>query len=152
MTDKFKNSHFAHLYLWMSKAKFTMGIFFVFFALVYLVLGTLFVSSPIALTLWRAVQMMFVCFFIGLAQQIILPAEKLTPLRCLVWMVLGSGVTLLSSLVFQWFALFPAWCLVLFILLTLVAMGAILVSYYLELQYETRKLNQQLENFKKNPR
>lgn len=152
MPEKFSNSHFAFFYLWSTKAKYTMGIFFCFYVLVYLFFGLVAVPQPILLDFWTCVEMMFACFFIGVAQQLILPVEKLSRLRSLLWMLVSGGITLAFSLVFRWFNGFPLWCPLVFTAMFLIGMGAMLISYYLELSYETRKLNHQLEQFQKGKR
>lgn len=150
MRHTFHNSKFAHFYLWATKAKYTMGLFFAFYVILYLFLGLIAVPKDIQLDFWTAFEMMFACFFIGVAQQVILPVEKLSRGRCLLWMAAGALITLAFSLIFQWFVLFPLWCFVVFVAMFVLGTGAMLISYYLELYQETRKLNKQLEQFQKN--
>lgn len=149
MKSTFSNSRFATLYLWATKAKYTMGIFFAFCVFIYLLLGIVAVPKTVTLDFWTSVEMMFACFFVGVAQQLLLPIDKLSRLRCIGWMLASGGIMLTFSLVFRWFAAFPVWCLLLFTLFFVLGMGAMLVSYYLELHQETRKLNHQLEQFQK---
>lgn len=149
MQNKFNNSFFARLYLWMTKAKLTMGIFFVVFVVFYLFFGWIIVRQSITLDFFTAVEMLFACFFIGLAQQTISPINNLTIKSCVLWIVTGGGITLIFSLVFNWFALFPSWFLIIFVGAVMFGMGAMILSYYLELNHETRKLNNQLARFQK---
>lgn len=149
MQIKFTNSRFARLYLWMTKAKYTMGMFFVVYVFLYLIFGYIAFDTPMLLDLPTAIEMTFACFFVGLTQQIILPVDRLSKPRCLLWLATGTVITLVFSLTFRWFSPFPVWYLVLFLLVMLAGMAALLVSYYLELKSETRLLNKKLEQFQK---
>lgn len=148
-SEKFKNSGFAKLYLWTTKAKYTMGIFYVAFVMFYLLFGLVGDGPAITLDFFTAVQMVFACFFIGIVQQAILPVEKLNRIRCVLWIVSGVLITLAFSLGFGWFSAFPTWCFIVFLLITAAAMVAMLLSYYLELHRETRRLNRGLAQFQK---
>ena len=101
------------------------------------------------LDFFTAIQMMFACFFIGIAQQGIVPMEKLTKSRGALWIAIGTLIALSFSLVFGWFSAFPSWCLVLFLVLLSMAMAALLLGHYIELHRETRALNRQLEKFQR---
>lgn len=147
MQETFKHSRFALLYLWISKAKYTMGIFYVAFVLLYLLFGTVHLREQATLDLLTSIEMLFACFFIGLAQQAIAPVNRLTVRRSLLWLACGASITLAFTLIFGWFAAFPPWCLILFVFCVVLGMLALLVSHYLELFYETRRLNQRLESF-----
>lgn len=149
MKDKINNSRFALLYIWMTKAKYTMGIFYTAFVLFYLFFGEFFASPKISLDFAVAIEMCFACFFIGLAQQALISVNKLSGKRCMLWVVIGSIITLLFSVVFRWFEGFPFWCFILFHVLAVLSMAAMLISYYFELHQETQKLNQYLEVFQK---
>lgn len=151
MQNNFENTGFARLYLWTTKAKYTMGIFFVVFVLVYLLFGLLYDGVATALDFFTAVQMMFAGFFIGIAQQAIVPTDKLSKTRCVLWVAAGLIITLAFSLVFGWFSAFPLWCAIVFFLVLAVGMLAMLLGYYLDLRRETRMLNQQLDKFKSMP-
>lgn len=148
-SEKLKNSGFAQLYLWTTKAKYTMGIFFVVYVFVYLLLGVLCDGATATLNFFTAVQMIFACLFIGLLQQAILPVEKLSRTRCVLWVASGVALTLLFSLVFGWFRPFPLWCLIVFLLVMAMGMTAMIAGYYLELHRETKRLNRSLEQYQK---
>lgn len=147
MQEKLKNSRFALLYLWMAKAKYTMGIFYVFIIFFYLFFGAISVPETVTLDLPTSIEMLFACFFIGLMQQIIMRPEKLTVSRCLLWIGSGALITIVFSLGFNWFNGFPSWCLPLFWICMIIAMAAVLLNLYFELHNETRRLNKQLEHF-----
>lgn len=147
MQETFKHSRFALLYLWISKAKYTMGIFYVAFVLLYLLFGKVHPDGHVMLDLPTSIEMLFACFFIGLTQQAIAPVNRSTARRSLLWLACGAFITLVFTLVFGWFSTFPLWCLILFIFCVILGMLALLVSHYLELHYETRRLNQQLTSF-----
>lgn len=147
--EQLRNSGFARLYLWTTKAKYTMGIFFVMHVLIYLLLGLLAEGAAITLDFFTAFQMMFSCFSIGVLQQVLLPAEKLSRARCALWVGSGVAVPLLFNLVFGWFQPFPRWCLLVFLLFTALGMMAMIVAYYLQLHRETKHLNQRLEQYQK---
>lgn len=152
MNNNFSNSGFARLYLWTAKAKYTMGIFFLAFVLLYLFLGLIAVETAVTLDLLTAIEMMFVGFFIGLLQQAIIPKDKLSRPRCALWIVSGTLIALVFSLVFRWFDSFPLWCFFSFLLLPAVGMGALILAYYLDLNRETKLLNRELERFQKQGR
>ncbi|MDL2324272.1 hypothetical protein LJC61_03860 [Ruminococcaceae bacterium OttesenSCG-928-A16] len=148
-SDRFKNSGFAKLYLWTTKAKYTMGIFFVAFVMFYLLFGLISDGPAISLDFFTAIQMVFACFFIGIAQQVILPVEKLNRTRCVLWVASGVLITLAFGLGFGWFRHFPRWCFIVFLLIMAAAMMAMILSYYLELHRETKRLNRGLTAFQK---
>ncbi len=148
-SENFKNSSFARLYLWTTKAKYTMGIFFVAFTLVYLLFGIIFKEPSIVLTFYTAVQMMFACYAIGLLQQIVLPVEKLSFTRCCIWVLSGVATTLMFNFVFGWYDFLPAWCFFTFLLVLAMGMIAMIAGYYLELHRETKFLNRSLEEYQK---
>lgn len=149
MQQKFSQSRFARLYVWMTKAKSTMGLFFSVFVVVYLLFGLINEGLTVSLDLFTAIEMVFACFFIGLSQQILLPSEKLTKARCAVWISSGMVITLAFSLIFDWFARFPLWCVFLFAVVIAMGMMAMIIGFDLELRRETRRLNRQLEQFQK---
>lgn len=150
--ETMKNSRFAKLFLWMVKAKYTMGIFYVVFILFYLFFGLVSEGPSVMMDLFTALQMLFACFFIGVLQQAILPVEKLSHFRGVMWVASGVAVTLLFSFTFGWFVRFPLWCLILFVLFVAIGMVAMIVGYYLELHRETKRLNRSLEHYqKRNP-
>lgn len=151
-SEKWKNSGMARLFLWMVKAKYTMGIFFVVFVIFYLLFGLVASGQVIMLDFFTAVQMVFACFFIGILQQAVLPVEKLSRTRCIVWVASGVAVTILFSLVFGWFKRFPVWCHILFAVVIALGMIAMIAGYYLELHKETKRLNRNLERFQNKKR
>ncbi|MEA4921428.1 MAG: hypothetical protein VB078_10995 [Clostridiaceae bacterium] len=150
MQEKFKNSRFALLYIWMAKAKYTMGIFYVFIVFFYLVFGAISVAQTVTLDLPTSMEMLFACFFIGLTQQIIMAPEHLTAARSLLWIGSGALITAVFSVGFKWFEGFPSWCLPLFMVCMVIAMAAVLLNIYFQLHNETRMLNKQLEHFQNN--
>lgn len=147
--ERLENSGFARLYLWTTKAKHTMGIFFVVFVVFFLLLGLISEGPAVTLNFVTAIEMVFASFFIGLVQQAVLPVEKLSRGRCMLWIVSGVLITLAFSLAFGWFVALPPWCLLTFLLITALAMLAMILSYYLELRHMTRRLNRGLEQFQK---
>jgi hypothetical protein len=149
MLDKFKDSHFALLYVWMSKAKYTMGIFFVVFVVFYLFFGLIGISRPVTLDFITAIEMLFACLFIGIAQRAITPADKPTKARCVIWILSGGCITLIFSVAFGWFAVFAPWCIYVFMCAVMLGMGAMVLGYYLQLNHETRDLNRRLEQYQR---
>ncbi len=146
--NSFENSGFAGLYRWITKAKFTMGIFFTMHGMLFLFLGLIINGTTVSLDFFTALEMLFACFFIGLLQQAVIPQEKFTRVRCALWVVSGTLITLLFGLVFQWFRLFPAWCFPVFIAFEVIGMLFMILSYYLELHRETKYLNRKLDQFR----
>lgn len=147
MKTQFSESGYGKFFLWMSKAKFTMGVFYVAFTIVYLFFGLLVEGPPITLSVLTAVEMLLAAFLIGIAQQIILPVDKLSNARCILWVAVGLVITIGFSLGFGWFKQFPGWCLPVFAIVLALGMGATIISYYLELNRETKQLNRQLHQF-----
>lgn len=147
MQNTFSETGFAKLYLWITKAKFTMGVFFLAFILAYLLFGLIAQGPEASLGFFTAVQMMFACFFIGLTQQILLPTDHLTKLRCVLWMIIGTSITITFSLIFGWFSHLPLWCSIAFFIVLAFGMAAMIIGYYLELHRETKLLNKQLAQF-----
>ncbi|MEA4992791.1 hypothetical protein SDC9_71348 [bioreactor metagenome] len=147
MRHQFEDSGFARLYLWIAKAKYTMGILFLVFVLFYLFFGIIGEGPDHLLDFFTAIQMMFACFFIGIAQQGIVPKEKLTKTRGVLWITISAIIILSFSLVFGWFFSFPPWCFILFLVVLIIGMAGLLLGHYIELHRETRALNRQLEKF-----
>jgi hypothetical protein len=148
--NSFENSGFARLYTWITKAKLTMGIFFMMHVILFLFFGLIIDGIKVSLDFYSAIEMLFACFFIGLLQQALIPQEKFTRVRCALWIVSSTSVTLLFGLVFQWFKLFPAWCFPVFISSEVIGMLFMILSYYLELNRETKYLNRKLDQFRSN--
>lgn len=152
MQDKFSNSRFALLYVWTARAKYTMGLFFILFVHLYLFLGFLNIGNQIVLNLPTSLEMMAASLLIGITQQMIIPVHQLTMKRAISWVVAGSSITLLFSILFNWFAGLPIWYTIFFQCIAGGGMAAILLGYYFELQQETIKLNKQLGHFQENAR
>ena len=149
MHNKLENSGFARLYLWTAKAKYTMGMFFLIFVILYLFLGFIGEGPAVMLDFFTALQMACVCLFIGFSRQSIVPNEKLTKSRCILWIGLNTLVTLACGLLFRWFAAFPAWCFAVFLAVVVVGMAGVLLGHFFELHKETQLLNRQLEKFQR---
>jgi len=127
-----------------------MGLFFVYFVFMYLLLGLISEGPAVTLDFFTAVEMVFAAFFVGVAQQILLPGgDGITKVRSFLWILSGTLITFIFSTVFRWFHKFPLWCFIVFIVLTAWGIGAMIYRYYLQLQRETKRLNQQLEQFQK---
>jgi len=144
----FENSGFARLFAWITKAKFTSGIFFMMHVILFLFFGLITNGTKVSLDFYTAFEMLIACFFIGLLQQAVIPQEKFTRVRCALWIVSVTFITLLFGLVFQWFRLFPAWCFPVFIVSEVIGMLFMILSYYLELNRETKYLNRKLDQFR----
>lgn len=144
-------SMFNRIYLWMTVAKMTMGIFFVLYVFTYLLLGLISEGMDVLLDFWTAFQMMLAAFFVGIMQQILLSGrDNFTKLRISIWILSGTAITLGFTAIFHWFDEFPLWCSVLFIGFTAVAMVMMVWNIHLQFRRETRLLNKQLELFQKN--
>lgn len=150
MQKKSGESWFSRLYLWSAKTKFTMGILFAYCVFAYLVCGMLSGTEGVAVGFFMALQMVLACFFIGIAQQLLIPNSDFTKPRCALWVVTGTIILAVSALVFRWFAQMPGWCLVMFTFCNVFVMIAMVYSLHLELRHETKILNRQLERFQKN--
>lgn len=149
MQGKASQSAFGRFYLWMFEAKFTMGIFFMFYVVLYLLLGLVSAEPAVALGLSDAFQMILLAFLIGIAQQALLPdGGRLTSARGALFVAIGTAATLVCSLAFSWFRGFPVWCPIVFVALTAVAIALMIYSLHLRLMRETERLNSQLDAFK----
>ncbi|NLX64188.1 MAG: hypothetical protein GX022_05360 [Clostridiaceae bacterium] len=126
-----------------------MGILFALYVVVYLFFGIVIKEIDVSLNFFTAVQMLFTCLIIGIMQQIFIPLDKISPLRCAVWIASGAVITVLSELVFRWFRLFPAWCFPVFTVFMILGMLFMVLAIYLELHRETKNLNHNLEKFQK---
>ena len=153
MKKDFVNSGFARLYTWMTKAKYTMGIFFALYVVFYLFFGIIIKDMNVSLNFFTAVQMLFTCLLIGIMQQIFIPLDKISLIRCAAWIASGTVITVLAELMFRWFSLFPAWCFPVFTVFMILGMLFMVLAVYLELHRETKSLNRNLEIFqnKQNP-
>ena len=149
MRNKLENSRFARLYLWTARAKYTMGMFFLIVVIFYLFLGFVSEGPAVTLDFFTALQMACVCLIIGFTRQGIVPNEKLTKSRCILWIGLNTLVMLACSFLFHWFAALPTWCLVAFLAVAVVGMAGILLGHFFELHKETQLLNRQLEKFQR---
>ena len=146
-----KETKFTRLYTWMVEAKSIMGLFFTALVFMYLFLGLVFGLSTgtawASLGFFTAVEMIFASFLIGILRQIILPNGVFTKARCLLWIGAGTLDVLAFTLIFGWFANFPAWYASCFVAIIPLGMALMLLHYALERQRETKRLNAQLEKF-----
>lgn len=149
MLKKLNESWFPRLYLWAAKAKFPMGLLFAYCVFAYLILGALSGIDGIGVGFFMALQMVFACFFVGVLQQLVIPENNFTKPRYILWVISGTAIITAFALIFKWFEEMPGWCLFLFIFFVILALLALVYSYYLELKQETKLLNSQLEKFQK---
>ncbi len=147
MKPERSNHFFARMYLWMTKAKSTMGLFFTAFVFYYLFLGLLLSKPPIMLDFFVALEMVFACFFIGVLQQAVLPLEHIGKVRILIWTLGSTAITLVFSLFFGWFSPFPSWVFVLFLVFVIFSVMAMVLAYRFDLQRETSELNEKLAQY-----
>ena len=148
--NDFVNSGFARLYTWMTKAKYTMGIFFVVYVIVFLFFGIVTEGVTASIGFFTAIQMLFACLFIGIMQQVVIPSDKVTSIRCIIWVTSGAVITILFEMMFKWFKPFPAWCFPAFTVFMVLGMLLAVLGDYFELQRETKYLNRKLEKFQNN--
>lgn len=148
MCKESQESNFTKFYLWMTAAKITMGLFFVFFVFMYLLLGLISEGPIVTLDFFTSLEMVFAAFFIGIVQQLLLPdSDRLSKLRGLLWILSSTLITFIFALVFKWFEDFPIWCFIVFISFTAIGIGAMMYRYHLQLMRETRQLNERLKQF-----
>lgn len=148
--NSFENSGYARLFAWMSKAKFTMGLFFAVYVVLFLLFGFLNEGTTITLDFFTALEMIIACFLIGVLQQFILPVDKQNNVRKALWVISGAFITLLFGLVFQWFKAFPLWCFPAFVAVIVIGMLGVILNDHLELHNETKQLNRKLAQFQSN--
>lgn len=141
---------FAEIYLFSYGAKRIMGIYFLTFALVYLILGKIGTASDVTLDLWTALQMMVACMLIGYGQELIVPVARLSVKRAAWWMLWAVGVTIGSVLVWGWFDGFPPWCGIVFCVLMTLGLAALLLGLLYDSRRETRQLNEHLKAYQDN--
>lgn len=150
MRRKERESAFVRFYIWTTEAKSIMGLFFLFFVFMYLLMGLLITGPAVKLDFFTALEMAFAAFLAGVLQYVFVPGgDKLTRVRSLGWVLSSTLVTLAFSLVFRWFQAFPLWCFISFIALTAAGVAMMVEYYRLKLARETRRLNEQLEQFQK---
>lgn len=147
MLKALHKSPFARLYVWISKAKYTMGIFFVAFVFMYYFLGCLTDGLAFSLGIFPAIQMLFACFAIGIAQQLLLPDRSLSTGRLAAWLLISLAISLLFGLLFSWFD--SIWKLLLFQVIPIFGILAIALGYCWDLRRETRNLNSHLSDFQR---
>lgn len=143
----FESSGYARLFLWAAKAKYTMGLFFSVYVILFLLLGLLVEGTAITLGFFTALEMMAACFSIGILQRLFLLPDKRSRVRSALWVICGTSITVLFGFAFQWFKGFAAWCFPAFSAAILIGMLFVLLSDYLELQNETQQLNRKLAQF-----
>ena len=96
---------FVKLYLWAVDAKRTMGVFFAVYVLMYLFFGLF--CGVTALPNGIAFSMLALGLLVGISQAAILPEDKITLPRAIIWTALCETLTLLFGLTGKWFAGFP---------------------------------------------
>lgn len=143
-----KENTFSKVYLWVAEAKTIMGLFFVAFIFVYFLMGAIVKGLDVTLDLLTAIQMIAVCFFIGILKQIFLPFSSLNKAGGLLWLLTGTVIVIAFSLIFGWFKTFPLWCLIVFFIFVFFGIGAMIVYSDLRLKRETKMLNEKLDIFK----
>ena len=152
MDKKFRTSTFARLYVWAGRAKYTMGLFFAGFTLMYLFFGLVSEGPAVTMDLFTSLEMMIAGALIGMAQQFLVPTGVLTRARSVLWVVIGIAVTLSFSLIFGWFSMLPLWGFICFQLFAAFGLVAMILMYYFELYGDTKELNRGLEQFQQQGR
>lgn len=144
---RLKNGKFAKVYIWFTKAKEAMGLFFMAYVFFYLFFGLFAEPGFQGLNLFTSIQMAFASFFVGMIRQAVIPAGILNRARAGLWVVSGEVITVGFSLFFGWFEGFPLWCALTFWGLMAFGFAAMILDYYFELHQETALLNQKLAQF-----
>lgn len=143
-----KENIFARIYLWVAESKTIMGLFFVAFVFVYFFMGAIVKGLDVTLDLLTTIEMIGVCFAIGILKQIFLPFSSLSRIGGALWLITGTAIAVVFSLVFGWFKEFPLWCLIVFFVFVFFGIGAMLIYTNLRLERETKMLNKKLDIFK----
>lgn len=142
-----KNSKFAKVSIWLTKAKELMGLLFTAYVFFYLFFGLFTEPGFQGLSLFTSIQMMFACAFVGVIRQAVIPTGVLNWVRAVIWVLSGVAITVGFSLFFGWFEGFPSWCVPVFWGVMAAGFAFMILEYYFELHRETVLLNLKLEQF-----
>ncbi|MDL2301110.1 hypothetical protein LJC58_02010 [Lachnospiraceae bacterium OttesenSCG-928-D06] len=142
-----QSSKFSDIYLFAYNSKSTMSLYFMAFVLLYLFLGKISVAASVVLDFPTAIQMLIASIFIGFGQEFIVPIQRLSMKRCIVWIAWATCITIGSVLALKWFDGFPTWCGIVFCILIILAFAALLLGLLFFSQRETKKLNEHLKAF-----
>jgi hypothetical protein len=142
-----QNGKFAELFLFAVKAKETMGVYFMVFTVFYLVIGELGGVESVSLDMGKVAQMVGICILIGLGQALIVPLEKFSVPRGVIWVSLSAAVTVGFAILARWFEGFPIWCGIVFCGIMIIGFSAFLLGLLFDTRRETERLNEHLKAY-----
>ena len=147
-----KTNPFKRLYLFMLNAKFYMGIYFA--GVVFVVGLVTFLSGGDSLGLLPLLQMLLLCFVLGLLEEGLLGSEAdytrgLFFGRSVLFLVLSTLLCAGASWLLGWFGGLAAWCVPLFAAFMLAGFVAMLAGQKWEQERDMAVLNRRLQEWKK---
>jgi len=142
-----RNRGFERFYLFGIRSKGTMGIYLTAFLFFYFIVGWLGGGRQLSVDFARTAEMTAACLLIGYAQAVIVPAEKFSAPRAAAWLALSSAVTVGFTLLFGWFAGFPAWCPVLFCGAVMIGLSGYLLGLLYDARRDTERLSAYLKDY-----
>lgn len=144
-------SSFRKLYVWAMNVKLFMALYFVALAVLMGLLVA--VTGGDSLKLLTLAEMLLLSILIAVLQNVWLPdsidySKGVLFGRSVLWLCVSTALTLISSLLFGWFAGFPAWCPYALSALMVAGLFAILQGLKYEQEADTVHLNDDLRKFK----
>lgn len=143
-----KNNNRRKELMFLYNAKSMTGIYFSTFVLFYLVLSSL--SNGISnssLDFMTAFQMLICAALIGFSQEIIVPEDKISGKRAMIWGILMLIITIGFCELFGWFSQVKIWCKILFYLVVLISIFVVWLALEIKAKYDTKELNDALKKF-----
>ena len=143
-----KNNNRRKELMFLYNAKSMTGIYFSTFVLFYLVLSAL--SNGItnsSLDFMTAFQMLICATLIGFSQEIIIPEDKVSGKRAMIWGTLMFIITIGFCEFFGWFSQVKIWCKILFYLVVLISIFVVWLALEIKAKYDTKELNDALKKF-----
>ena len=143
-----KNNNRRKELMFLYNAKSMTGIYFSTFILFYLVLSAL--SNGITnsqLGFMTAFQMIICSALIGFSQEIIIPKDKISVKRTIIWGTLMFIITIGFCELFGWFIQIKIWCKILFYLVVLISIFIVWLALEIKAKNDTKELNDALKKF-----
>ena len=143
-----KNNNLRRELMFLYNAKSMTGIYFSTFVLFYLVLSAL--SNGISnsvLGFMTAFQMLVCSALIGFSQEILIPKDKISLKRTMVWGTLMFIITIGFCEFFGWFSQVKIWCKILFYLAVLISVLVVWLALEIKANVDTKELNDALKKF-----
>lgn len=148
MNKKHKSRWLRQLYTAFADSKLIMCIFYSYYVWMYVFMGWLSGAEVQTLDIALANQMMIPALITGLAQIYIVPSEKITIRRNIIWTIVSVLTCYAIAVLFNWFSSFPLWAEWTFWGVLVIGYIFMILYLYFKLENETRELNEHLTRFK----